>query len=79
MREIIIDNNIESEARNCSKAYCDSLNINKDYIKPLSLMCIIDFIAYRLENNSLMECHNLFDKKFGSLLKSIDNYICKEI
>lgn len=75
MQEVIVDNCVDPEVLSYSNIYCDSLGLNKDYIKPLSLMCIIDFIAYRLENNSLIECHEMFDKNFGSILISIDKYI----
>ncbi len=75
MQEVVILNNIGNLEVNEINSYCEHIGINKDIIKPLSLMCVVYFIAYRLESNSEISRVSIFDKHFSVLLDSIEKLL----
>jgi len=77
MQKIILDNEINGLENSCVDSYCDSLSITNDLNPPLRLMCIVMFIAYRLEINMNINRKEAFGKDFGNILENVKNTILK--
>lgn len=75
LKEVAIDNNITQLEHDCVNNYCHSLNIPKEYIVPLGIMCVIHFMAYRLEVNEEFCRKSSFDEIFGNILHLIKHKI----
>lgn len=71
MYEVVILENIGKNENDEIYLYCETFNIKKNLIKPLSIMCIVYFIAYRLESNSKISRSGMFDENFSNLLLAI--------
>jgi len=78
MDEVILDGNIDQFESDLLLKYCHYFNINKDKLLAYGIMCIMTFIAFRLDMNSDINRGVIFDKMFSGILIKINTIIENE-
>lgn len=79
LTDVLLKDNINSTDQQTVNKYCKAMKIGHDHIKPLSILCIIKFMAYRLNMQEDCRQTKYYEQLFSDSLLHIKNTIAAKL